>query len=143
MHRRQQAPPAVAVAAPGQHAQLLAAKLGPGRGVAGGPEGARLAAVAGQLHLTDLGHGLQAQTVSLYTFCFPDSHLLAQKASTYWMLNGDSYAVQLWLVIACCKIVYYEAKMCGQAWLFSVDVVHAVYMAYAVKAWHITFYAIV
>ena len=52
--------------APGRHVQLLAAKLGPGREVAGGPEGARLAAVAGQLRLTGLGRGWQAQTVSVF-----------------------------------------------------------------------------
>ncbi len=52
------------VAALGLLALPLAAKGGPMRGRAGGPEGIKLAPVASQLQLSELGHGCKVQTVS-------------------------------------------------------------------------------
>ena len=64
MHQRLQAPQLAGAVVPGLLEQHLTAKQGLGRGVAGAPEGFRQARVAGQLHVTELGLGLLAPTVS-------------------------------------------------------------------------------
>ncbi len=63
MHQKQQAPPAAVAAALGLLALPLAAKRGPARGWAGGPEGVKLAPTASQLQLLELGHGSKVQIV--------------------------------------------------------------------------------
>lgn len=65
MHQKQQPLPAAVAVALGLLALPLAAKGGPTRASAGGPEGVKLAPAAGQLQLSELGHGCKVQTVSL------------------------------------------------------------------------------